>query len=389
MNAAYAYLGPKGTYTEDALSAFLETHQPAGVSEQLTVPCNSIEEVLTIVHEGKADFGMVPVENSIEGIVNQTLDILIKLPKLKIAGEYYLPIRHSLMAKPGMKKAALQGIASHPQALAQCRSYIQKVFAGKPTIECGSTAEAARKVSVDLNEMGVIGNENASLLYGLDVVERDVQDYEENVTRFLLVSKKAADIAGPAKTSIMVSITDRPGGLFEILKEFALANLNLTRIESRPAKKSFGDYVFFIDFIGNPSEPEVAKGLAAIDQMSVFFRVAGTYPVENYKENRGANSEKKPVVLEELRQQIDIVDYQIVELLARRTEIVSKIGAVKGNPILVRDTRREGEIIERLRQMAEKKGVHPTLVEKVYTGLFDYFVELQEKQLTGCQNEDE
>lgn len=372
MRKKYAYLGPKGTYSEEVLIKSL------GDKEYEAIPMNGIEDVLVAVSEGKVNYGMVPVENSIEGTVNQTLDGLIKYSNLKIVGEYYIPIKHSLMTKTNITKEQVCVVASHPQALAQCREYIKRNFPGVKIAEFPSTAQAMKFAAKSEDNIGVIGSANAASVYGLKILEEEIQDFEENITRFLLISKDSEPVSGLAKTTLMVSITDRPGALYEILKEFALANLSLTRIESRPAKKSFGDYVFFIDFLGNQDDPDVTSCLSAVEKNTVKFRILGVYKLCNGKTPR--TFENRDLELEELREHINIIDYQIVELLSKRMKLVSKIGELKSCPQSVRDHQREYEIIQRLKTIAEKKDVDPYIIETIYRNIFDYSVALQEKQ---------
>jgi len=189
--------------------------------------------------------------------------------------------------------------------------------------------------------------------------------------------------AGVGKISLVISITDRPGGLYQVLKEFALNNINLTRIESRPAKRRLGEYLFFIDFAGNLEDSVTKDCLQAVKDMSASFRILGCYPVWGSAGRGDKRSEDQPVPsVDELRQNIDIIDYQIVDLLAQRTQMVSLIGSLKQGIQAVKDKKREQEVLERVRQNALRKGVDPNLMERVYNVLFEHFVDLQVKQQT-------
>lgn len=373
MKKKYGYFGPKGTNSEEALYVYLGTDQDDAE------PYPGIEQVLAAVSGGIITHGVVPAENSIEGTVNLTLDLLAQDEKLKIVGEIVLPIKHNLMVMPGLAKEKIEIIVSHPQALAQCRNYLNRNFPGAVISAVNSTAEAAQIVARGTGVVAAIGSQRAAKYYNLETIDLDIQDCRENMTRFLVISKTENTVIGSAKTSVIVSITDRPGGLYEILKEFALANINLTKIESRPAKKNLGDYLFFIDLRGHLKDPAVKKCLDSIKDMTTVFRVLGSYPewgsVTRNDADLGMIINRS---VPQLRQDIDIIDYQIVELLAKRTQIVSLIGALKRGRKPVRDKGREAEIIKRVKSMARKKGVNPELLVKIYETLFDYFVELQE-----------
>lgn len=378
MIEKYGYLGPKGTYSEEALFIYLES----GKTNSKTVPYPSIEQVLSAIGKGEISHGIVPLENSSEGTVNLALDFIANDRRLNIIGEVILPIKHNLLTKPGMREEEIELVVSHPQALAQCRKYLSRHFPGVPVSEVNSTAEAAEIAAKRENNIAAIGNIRAAENYGLQIIKYDIQDCQENRTRFVVVSKEQVPVSGLVKTSLVISITDRPGGLYQILKEFALANINLTKIESRPAKRNLGDYLFFIDLLGHSGEPAVRNCLAAIEDMAASFRVMGTYPVwkDTGEDRTEGNSET--LSLEEIRQDIDIIDYQIVELLAKRTQLVSMIGTLKERRSSIRDREREGEVLKRARENAGRKGVDPELIEKIYKMLFDHFVELQERQQT-------
>lgn len=376
MQAKYGYLGPKGTYSEEALELYLK----GGVMECVGYP--SIERVISAVAEGELSHGIVPFENSIEGTVNLTIDLLTADANLKIVGEVILPIKHRLMVKTGVLKENIQLIFSHPQAIAQCRKYINQNYPLAEVKEANSTAEAALMVSHGEGRIAAIGNERAAKNYELGVIDCDIQDCQDNQTRFVIISKENGPPPMQAKTSLIVSITDRPGGLYQVLREFALANINLTRIESRPAKKNLGDYLFFVDFLGDSQDTVVEKCLDAIQDIAASLRILGSYQVWRGTDNAERYNKENPS-LEGIRQDIDIIDYQIVELLAKRTQLVSAVGSLKNKQSAIRDYCREEEILSRVRRNALKKGVDPELIEKVFQMFFEHFVALQEKQQTG------
>lgn len=382
MNIKYGYFGPKGTNSEEALYTYL------GTTEIQAEPYQSIDQVLKAVHDGIITHGLVPIENSIEGTVNLTLDLMAQENELKIVGEVVVPIQHNLLIRRGSGRDEIKRIISHSQALAQCRNYLNKNFPETEVCPVGSTADAAR-IAAECGGVAAIGNGKAAEYYGLQILEESIHDCRENHTRFIVVSKQGKAVTGHAKTSVVISITDRAGGLYEILREFALANINLTRIESRPAKKSLGDYLFFIDLAGNPEEPKVKQCLETVKDMAASFKILGAYPAWNVGYRQDEDNKKKDNInqesstLDELRQDIDIIDYQIVELLAKRTQLVSLIGSLKPDPLSIRDKTREQEVLTRVKSTAAKKGVNPQLLENVYEYLFEYFVELQKQQSTG------
>lgn len=372
MQGEYGYLGPKGTYSEEALELFLK-EEPTGC-----VIYPSIDRVIRAVAEGEIARGLVPIENSIEGTVNLTIDLITANTNLKIVGEVILPIKHQLLVKNDASKEKIKLIVSHPQAIAQCRKYISQNYPSVKVNEVNSTAEAALMASRSDGSIAAIGNERAARNYSLEVIDCEIQDCQDNQTRFVIISTEDESTPVQAKTSLIISITDRPGGLYQILREFALANINLTRIESRPAKTNLGDYLFFVDFLGSLHDPVVEKSLDAIRDIAASLRILGSYQVWNERDGSKKISEDTPS-LEGIRQDIDIIDYQIVELLAKRTQLVSVVGSLK-KQAAIKDNRREEEVLARVRRNAHKKGVDPELIEKVYQMFFDHFVTLQEKQ---------
>lgn len=376
MQVKYGYLGPKGTYSEEALELFLK-----GDSTDC-VDYPSIDRVTRAVADGEISQGIVPFENSIEGTVNITIDSLTADKTLKIVGEVILPIKHHLMVKRNVSKDNIELIVSHPQAIAQCRRYINQNYPSAEVKEVNSTAEAAFMVSKGEGRIAAIGNERAAKNYDLEVIGCDIQDCQDNQTRFVIVSKEEGPKPLQAKTSLIVSITDRPGGLYQILREFALANINLTRIESRPAKTNLGDYLFYIDFLGAIDDPAVEKCLDTIQDIAASLRILGSYQVWHKIDAAKGDIQEKHS-LDSIRQDIDIIDYQIVELLAKRTQLVSIVGSLKNKQKAIRDYRREEEIISRVRRTALKKGVDPELIEKVFQMFFEHFVALQEQQQTS------
>jgi len=261
-----AFLGPAGTFTHIAA-------QKAFPKAKL-IPFEAIEEVFAAVEGGKADAGVVPIENSTEGSVNATLDLLLHT-KLRIAGEIKLPIAHHLLAKPGVKLAGIKAVVAHPQALAQCREFLEKNLPNAERREASSTARACQLLD---EESAAIASALAAKLYGLKFLARNIQDFTDNITRFIIISKKDSEKpTGRDKTSLVFSVEDRPGALLRALHVFADRGINLTKIESRPSRERSWEYVFFADFEGHRLDPTGADALRALEEVTTFVKVLGSY----------------------------------------------------------------------------------------------------------------
>lgn len=264
-----AYFGPAGTFTEEA----------ASILNGDLIAFDSIIEVLEAVKTGKAQKGVVPIENSIEGQVGVTLDLLAQDYDLKIEKEIILPISHNLMVNKGITLDEIDSVYSHAQPLAQCRIFLEKL--GLITHSTSSTAAAAKFIK-GKNNAAAIGNRRAAELYNLDIIKTDIQDFENNSTRFIVLGNNESQPTENDKTSIVFSLyEDRPGGLYEILGYFATENINLTKIESRPSKKGLGKYIFFIDFEGHCQNKVVKNILDTIKKKTPFLKLLGSYPRQN------------------------------------------------------------------------------------------------------------
>lgn len=364
------YLGPQGTYSEEAANLYNSNLEK--------VPYPTISEVFNALGSGEIDEGIVPLENSIEGTVNITLDLLVGPHDLKITNEVVLDINHCLATRPGVGLKDITAIVSHPQAIAQCQHYLAKTLPGVDIMKVNSTAEAARIVAYNSLTWAAIVNVKAAELNGLNVIANQVQDWPDNKTRFVVLGKNEVAQKKGCKTSMIASITDRPGGLYQILKEFALRNINLSKIESRPAKKSLGDYIFYIEMIGHSLEANVSDCLQAIQRQVASIKLLGSYPA--FAKTRATVDDYPAWTLEQMRTDIDIIDYQIVELLAQRTRLVGLVGELKKDWDEIRDNSREGEILQRVKQTALDKGFDPVTTEKIYRLLFAHFVHLQQEQ---------
>ena len=263
-----AYLGPRATFTHMA------GMQQFGLAAQY-VPVESIKDVFSEVERGRADYGIVPVENSTEGVVNYTLDMFID-SDLRISAEIMLEVSQNLMNRTG-RIEDIKKIYTHPQVPGQCRQWLEKNIAGVPVMDAPSTARAA-EMAKDDPEAGAIASEMAAVLYGLQVVAKKIEDNPNNFTRFLVISKKSPGRTGRDKTSIMFSIKDKVGALHAMLTPFADAGINLNRLDARPSGRRVWDYVFFLDMEGHVEEEKVAKAIENLKKDCLFLKVLGSYP---------------------------------------------------------------------------------------------------------------
>jgi chorismate mutase/prephenate dehydratase len=265
-----AYLGPEGTFTQAAVMAHFG-HSVRGL------PLAAIDEVFHEVESGTADFGVVPIENSTEGTVNNTLDRFLSTP-LKICGEVELRIHHNLMGNvPSLDK--IQRVCSHPQALAQCRGWLDAHLPEVERVPVSSNAEGARRAR-DEKGTAAIAGETAAEVYKLKILASEIEDRADNTTRFFVLGRKLFKSSGNDRTTLLISVghTDESGALFRLLEPLSKHKVNMTRIESRPSHKRKWDYVFFIDIDGHADDPQVAGALEALKERASLFRVLGSYP---------------------------------------------------------------------------------------------------------------
>jgi chorismate mutase/prephenate dehydratase len=265
-----AYLGPEGTFTQAAV------HTHFGHSVR-ALSLTSIDEVFHEVEAANADFGVVPIENSTEGTVNHTLDRFLSSP-LTICGEVELRIHHHLMGLMGSVGRILR-VCSHPQSLAQCRTWLCDHLPHVEQVPVSSNAEGARRARDEKGSAAIAGA-TAAEVYGLKILAAEIEDRSDNTTRFLVLGRKLFAPSGQDRTTLLVSVghTDAPGALYKLLEPLAEHRISLTRIESRPSHKRKWDYVFFIDFEGHAEEPHVALALEALKRRASLFRVLGSYP---------------------------------------------------------------------------------------------------------------
>jgi chorismate mutase/prephenate dehydratase len=265
-----AYLGPPGTYTETA--AITQFGHFAH-----TRPFTAIDEVFREVETGGVHYGVVPVENSTEGMVNHTLDCFMECPpEINICAEVELPIHHAFLVHRD-NDGTVGRIVSHAQSLAQCRGWLDANYSGIERVAVTSNAEAAVQTSED-PEIAAVAGEMAADRYGLRVVASNIEDHADNKTRFLVLGRQNVGRSGTDKTSILVSTKNEPGALFKVLEPFDRHGISLTRIETRPARSGDWSYVFFIDFDGHQEDPNVQTALADVQQVALEVRALGSYP---------------------------------------------------------------------------------------------------------------
>ncbi|MBI4391345.1 MAG: prephenate dehydratase [candidate division NC10 bacterium] len=265
-----AYLGPRATFTHLAcLKRFGDGAE--------FLPVRSIRDVFLEVEKGKVEYGVVPIENSTEGVVSHTLDMFVD-SDLKICGEILLEVSHHLLSKSG-EKGAIEKIYSHPHAIAQSRRWLEANVPHVPVLEVASTAAAAEIASRE-PAAAAIASELAARLYGLTIVSARIEDAVNNFTRFLIVGRKPAPRTGHDKTSILFSIKDRIGALYRMLAPFADGGINLTKIESRPSKTKVWEYLFYVDFEGHGEDAAIREALSRLADHCLFLKVLGSYPGE-------------------------------------------------------------------------------------------------------------
>lgn len=276
------FLGPAGTFTEVALRSTIDEVDPRG-GLRTFMPYGSMQETIEAVANGEMDCAIVPIENSIEGSVPATVDILVhEVSNLQIVREVRIPIRHCLIARPGVTMDQITKVVSHPHANAQCRSWLRHNLPGREVEAANSTANAVERVANTDQPWAAIANELAAQTYGCVVLASDIEDHKDNETRFVFLARQRErqDWFEPYKTSVVCEIVqDQPGALLLILQEFAFRHINLTKIESRPSKRRLGDYLFIIDMEGKVDDGRVADALRCLACKLPRLTVLGSYPV--------------------------------------------------------------------------------------------------------------
>lgn len=273
MAGVIAYLGPEGTYCEQAARLYLHT-LPAGSA--VLHPLPTIAHILSAVDKGELRWGVVPAENSIEGSVNITLDMLAHELDLFIQKEIILKINHCLLSHMSSLEE-VHTVMSHPHALAQCRLFLQREMPKVKLVETSSTAGAVLSLATGEKGLAAIASPQSHHIYKVPILVSDIGDFANNQTRFLAVGKEPA-LQNAKKTSLILSLKkDRPGGLYEILGQFAQENINLTKIESRPTKKELGNYLFFIDCQAGQDQPSLKRVLQNLHKNTAMLKILGSY----------------------------------------------------------------------------------------------------------------
>jgi prephenate dehydratase len=279
MPLRVTYLGPEGTFTEDALRAAI------GSSDVQAIASPTVYDAIVAVDEGKADRALVPFENSIEGAVRSTLDTLaFDAESVTIVGEHDHPISHSLIARSELALSEIEVVLSHPQANAQCAHFVRRELPQAEVRSVASTAEAVRAVSESERPWAALGAASAARIYGCAVLRQGVEDSPDNLTRFVWLAPAGTEVGGDGawRTTLVFSELgeDHPGALVDALTEFSRRDVNLTRIESRPLRRGLGRYMFFLDLEGAEGDAVVAEAIDALRAKAETVRILGSYPVQ-------------------------------------------------------------------------------------------------------------
>jgi chorismate mutase/prephenate dehydratase len=264
-----AFQGEKGAYSEMAVYTFF------GKTAEVK-PCRDFRDVFESVEKQETQHGVVPIENSLEGSINQTYDLFLQYD-LKVCGEVIVRVSHCLLANKDTTLKQIKTVYSHPQALAQCRNYLEK--SGWELIPTYDTAGSAKMLKEKaLKDAAAIASERAAEIYELKILAREIEDNPNNYTRFFVLSKKDAAMTGKDKTSIIFGAAHKPGSLYQALGEFAKRGISLTKIESRPTKQTPWEYNFYLDFEGHRSELRCIEALKALQEHAAFVKILGSYP---------------------------------------------------------------------------------------------------------------
>jgi chorismate mutase/prephenate dehydratase len=264
-----AFQGERGAYSESAVYTFFG-------NDAEVKPCRDLTEVFESVDKQEVPVGIVPVENSLEGSVNQAYDLFLT-HNLKVSGEVIIRISHCLIANPNTILESVRTVYSHPQALAQCRSFLERL--GSDLIPTYDTAGSVKMLKEKgLKDAAAVASEKAAEIYGMKILAREIEDTPTNYTRFFMISKNDSPRTGKDKTSIIFAATHTPGSLYHALGEFAKRNINLTKIESRPTRQKAWEYNFYLDFEGHRTEENCTAALKALEKRGAFLKILGSYP---------------------------------------------------------------------------------------------------------------
>jgi len=266
-----AYLGPVGTFSEAAMRKHFG-HATDGV------PCDTFDEIFRAVESGSANYGVVPVENSNEGMIGHNLDLLLQTEKAKVCGEVILPVHQCLISQCS-EMNAIRTVFSHPQSFGQCQSWLNANLPKAMRNPVSSNAEAVRLAAEHSHDSAAIAGKNAAELYGVPVLAENIEDDPRNTTRFLVIGSQDVAPSGRDKTSLVMSAANRPGAVHDLLVPLARHGVSMTRLESRPARSGMWEYVFYVDIEGHQDDAKVAAALAELKQVASFVKVLGSYPV--------------------------------------------------------------------------------------------------------------
>jgi len=267
-----AYLGPPGTFSHDAVAKHFGQFVDA-------VPCLTIDEVFRAAENGQTDHAVVPVENSTEGAVGRTLDLMCQTP-LRICGEIRLRIRQNLLSTATAVEDVTK-VYSHAQSLAQCAGWLARLLPGAARVAVASNAEAARLAAGEPGSAAIAG-ENAAAIYGLNVIAPHIEDEPNNTTRFWVLGRHPVPASGRDETSLVMSAPNRPGAVYTLLEPFAAHGVSMTRLESRPARTGLWEYLFFVDVAGHETDPPVAAALDELGKKAPMLKILGSYPAAVY-----------------------------------------------------------------------------------------------------------
>jgi prephenate dehydratase len=267
------YLGPRGTFSHEAMKKY--TGQAPYISRDFP----TIPDIFAAMQDGQLDEAIVPIENSLEGAVNVTMDMMTQDTGLWIKAEIVIPVREHLLAKKGSDISKIRMVLSHPQPLGQCRKFLAEHLPDAVIKAAHSTAAAAGEVAAGTGDTAAIGSRAAAEVYGLEILKEDIQDHDNNYTRFIVLGRSDAERTGNDKTSLIFSTEDKPGSLYRILQIFNLWDVNMTRIESRPARSGLGSYIFFVDVLGHREDEDLRDALTMVKRKTSYFKILGSYPV--------------------------------------------------------------------------------------------------------------
>ncbi len=263
-----AFQGEPGAFSEEACYGYF--------GEVETLPCETFDDVFARVTAGECDYGLIPIENSLAGSVHQNYDLLLR-HDLYIIGEYFLRVRHCLIAFPGVEQASIQKVISHPQALGQCAAFLRAL--GVKTEPVYDTAGSVKLLKASGERTtAAIASRRAAEIYGMQILQEGIEDNRENYTRFLAIARQPIEPEGEAKTSIVFTLRNRPGALFKALSVFALREIDLTKIESRPLAGKPWEYLFYLDFCGSTREEKIQRALDNLREYALMLRVFGSFP---------------------------------------------------------------------------------------------------------------